>query len=176
MEPAYCKCGHGMSRHEIEPPYPCYECDCQGFTYPTDTARLARARKVAMELGSWFDRKDLSLDEREMKVGELVNEFADREVKAAIKWTPVSERLPERKKGFDHTGQCLVWYQGNEFNISKFGIAYYHYNSPYQGKQWIDFENLGRTPIAWMPLPRTLPTQGEPRCLNKTQENEPLMS
>lgn len=26
-----CACGHRAERHEIEPPYPCHECDCQAF-------------------------------------------------------------------------------------------------------------------------------------------------
>lgn len=26
-----CKCGHAANRHEMEMPYPCYECDCKSF-------------------------------------------------------------------------------------------------------------------------------------------------
>lgn len=32
---APCKCGHDRDRHEIEPPYPCYDCDCNGFQIAT---------------------------------------------------------------------------------------------------------------------------------------------
>lgn len=28
------KCGHWVTDHEIEPPYPCYECDCQQYQVP----------------------------------------------------------------------------------------------------------------------------------------------
>src|SRR6185295_1896757 len=29
-----CKdCDHSRERHEIEQPYPCHDCECQGFTY-----------------------------------------------------------------------------------------------------------------------------------------------
>jgi hypothetical protein len=27
-----CICGHAGERHEIEPPYPCYECSCEIYT------------------------------------------------------------------------------------------------------------------------------------------------
>jgi hypothetical protein len=26
-------CGCPLDRHEIEPPYPCFECECGGFLY-----------------------------------------------------------------------------------------------------------------------------------------------
>ena len=29
----YCECGHAVQRHEIEPPHPCYECDCQRMSF-----------------------------------------------------------------------------------------------------------------------------------------------
>ena len=32
-------CGHLLNRHEIEPPYPCYDCDCQSFSYVNGTER-----------------------------------------------------------------------------------------------------------------------------------------
>ena len=27
----YCTCGHHQDRHNIEPAYPCYDCDCTVF-------------------------------------------------------------------------------------------------------------------------------------------------
>lgn len=30
--PAVCVCGHAEARHEMEPPYPCYECGCGRYT------------------------------------------------------------------------------------------------------------------------------------------------
>lgn len=29
-----CTCGHNRERHEIEPPYPCYDCECGSFDLP----------------------------------------------------------------------------------------------------------------------------------------------
>lgn len=67
-------------------------------------------------------------------------------------WVPCSERLPEAKEGWEHSEQVLVWYQPTADAVGNYGIAYYHYNSPYQGSTWIDFAHLGREPIAWHPL------------------------
>jgi hypothetical protein len=34
-----CVCGHAVRRHEIEPLYPCYECDCENYQpQPSATA------------------------------------------------------------------------------------------------------------------------------------------
>lgn len=43
--PPKCKCGHGSNRHEIEPPYPCYECGCQSFTVPTERDEIIERAK-----------------------------------------------------------------------------------------------------------------------------------
>jgi len=32
-EPECKVCGHPTYRHEIEPPYPCYDCNCPAFSY-----------------------------------------------------------------------------------------------------------------------------------------------
>ena len=67
-------------------------------------------------------------------------------------WVATKDRLPEAKEGFEHTEQCLVWYQPTTDAVGNFGIAYYHYNSPYKGAGWIDFAHLGRTPTHWQKI------------------------
>lgn len=40
-ETELCQCGHAIERHDIEPPYPCYDCDCSSctrFTPPTEAS------------------------------------------------------------------------------------------------------------------------------------------
>ena len=61
---------------------------------------------------------------------------------------------PPRKKGWQHSEQVLVFYEGNVElqTIDKFGIAYYHYDPPFSGPHWIDFSNTGE-PSLWWPLP-----------------------
>lgn len=78
-------------------------------------------------------------------------------------WVPVEDRLPDAKEGFEHTEQCLVWYQPTQDATGNFGIAYYHYNSPYEGAGWIDFAHLGRTPTHWKRIvpPPTGPKGGD---------------
>lgn len=75
------------------------------------------------------------------------------DLRRQLEWVPVSERLPEAKKDFEHSEQVLVWYQPTASAVGNYGIAYYPYNSPYQGTKWIDFGHLGREPIYWRPLP-----------------------
>ena len=85
--------------------------------------------------------------------------YAARDAEDA--WVAVSDRLPERKEGWDHTEQCLVKYRATIHSVENHGIAYYHYNPPYDNSGWIDFAHLGRTPIAWMPIPKYQRTEGE---------------
>lgn len=64
-------------------------------------------------------------------------------------WTYCDDRLPERKEGWNHTDEVLVWYEGGEQKMAKYGIAYYHYDPPHRDPEWVDFANLGRVPIMW---------------------------
>lgn len=41
---ATCLCGHGREEHWEEPPYTCFECECDGFTYPTASDILSAER------------------------------------------------------------------------------------------------------------------------------------
>lgn len=96
---------------------------------------------------------------REYSIQDLSRRYA--EVKSALSddgWTYCDDRLPERKEGWEHTDEVLVWYEGGERKMAKYGIAYYHYRPPYRDPEWVDFANLGRVPIAWRPLPA--PTKG----------------
>lgn len=68
-------------------------------------------------------------------------------------WVDVTDRLPEAKEGWNHSEQCLVWYQPSLDAVGNYGIAYYHYDPPYRPCEWVDFAHLGRDPIAWQPLP-----------------------
>ena len=68
-------------------------------------------------------------------------------------WVDVADRLPPAKEGWNHSEQCLVWYQPSLDAVGNYGIAYYHYDPPYRPCEWVDFAHLGRDPIAWQPLP-----------------------
>lgn len=69
-------------------------------------------------------------------------------------WVRCDDRLPERKKGWNHTDEVLVWYEGGEQKIAKYGIAYYHYDPPHRAPEWVDFANLGRVPWMWKAIVR----------------------
>lgn len=68
-------------------------------------------------------------------------------------WISVNDQLPERKEDWDHSKQVLLWYAGNEKYVKDYGIGYYHYNPPFSKPGFIDFNNYGRTPTHWIPLP-----------------------
>lgn len=67
-------------------------------------------------------------------------------------WYKPEEKLPPAKPGWQHSEQVLVHYEGGEVGVETFGIAYYHYDSPYAGAKWIDFHHMGRTPDRWQPI------------------------
>ncbi len=60
---------------------------------------------------------------------------------------------PPRKAEWQHSEQVLVYYPATEEQCAKFGIAYYHYDPPFNGPKWVDFDNFTRTPICWWKLP-----------------------
>lgn len=71
-----------------------------------------------------------------------------------MEWIKTTDRLPEKKKGFDHSKQCLVYYLGNEQKTSEYGIAYYHHEPPFKDLgNWVDFARYGRQPDYWQELP-----------------------
>lgn len=63
---------------------------------------------------------------------------------------------PPKIPTWDHSEQVLVYYEANpEVGITdKWGIAYYHYNPPFESARWIDFDNVDRTPKYWFKLPK----------------------
>jgi hypothetical protein len=67
-------------------------------------------------------------------------------------WFYPEKTLPPAKEGWNHSEQVLVHYEGGETMVETFGVAYYHYNSPYAGSKWIDFHHMGRTPDRWQPI------------------------
>jgi len=71
----------------------------------------------------------------------------------------LASKPPPKKKGWDHSKQVLVYYAAcpKERILDKWGIAYYHYNPPFNGPQWVDFDNTDRIPAYWWELP-TPPT------------------
>lgn len=64
--------------------------------------------------------------------------------------------LPPKVAGFDHTERVLVYYEANpEADLTDtWGIAYYHYDPPFDSPRWLDFQHLDRTPSLWWPLPK----------------------
>lgn len=89
-------------------------------------------------------------------VQELSNAYAALTAKLAVatEWVYCDDRLPERKEGWNHTDEVLVWYEGGEQKIAKYGIAYYHYDPPHRAPEWVDFANLGRVPWMWKAIVR----------------------
>jgi hypothetical protein len=70
-------------------------------------------------------------------------------------WIPVTEGLPERKDGWNHSDTVWLFYQGNEHDMETCGVGYYHYEPPFEKHaRWIDFHySRGRQPSHWMPIP-----------------------
>lgn len=75
---------------------------------------------------------------------------------------PLSSRLdaeqilPERKEGWAHSRQVLVWYPRTEERGATFGIAFYHYAPPFdEPPHWVDWsgKSYGRNPRYWWELP-----------------------
>ena len=63
---------------------------------------------------------------------------------------------PPKLKGWNHSAQVLVFMEGSpEAGIlSKFGIAYYHYNPPFQDHPvWVSHSEVDIMPSWWWPLP-----------------------
>lgn len=62
---------------------------------------------------------------------------------------------PPAKEGWQHSDMVLVWYPGapEAGKTDRFGIAYYHYNPPFEDARWIDWDHPGRAPRWWWPLP-----------------------
>jgi hypothetical protein len=66
----------------------------------------------------------------------------------------VSKELPPKKKGWNHSDRVLVYYEAvPDFSTERWGIAYYHYDPPFETKgKWVDWGNSG-TPKYWWELP-----------------------
>jgi len=62
---------------------------------------------------------------------------------------------PPKKNDWSHSEQVLVYYAGNERACSRYSVAYYHYDPPFESEKWIDHSGsaYGRTPLWWWPLP-----------------------
>jgi hypothetical protein len=75
----------------------------------------------------------------------------------------LAKNPPNKKEGWYHSDQVLVYYEAcPEAGITdKWGIAYYLDNPPFNGPQWVDFDNPNRTPAYWWELPTT-PTATSP--------------
>jgi hypothetical protein len=70
--------------------------------------------------------------------------------------TPCSGSSPPPKKdGWSHSEQVLVYYESNERACSRYSVAYYHYDPPFESEKWTDFSGsaYGRSPLYWWPLP-----------------------
>lgn len=66
-----------------------------------------------------------------------------------------ADKPPPKKAGWDHSERCLVYYEASpELGlVENFGIAYYHYNPPFEKAHWVDFAHHDRTPSLWWFLP-----------------------
>ena len=117
--------------------------------------------------------KDLSYREENMKDEHLktlqelwrhaINFGSQREADAlsfaisAIersRWVAVEDGSPPAKEGWNHSEPCLLRYAGSETQVSKYSVGYFHYESAYAELEpgWVDFNDLGRIPEAWMPI------------------------
>lgn len=66
-----------------------------------------------------------------------------------MEWINPKDELPPTKEGWNHSERVLVWYEGNEHEISKYGIAYYHYDPPFGMPMFVDFAHYGKQPTLW---------------------------
>lgn len=67
-----------------------------------------------------------------------------------------ADNPPPPKKGWNHSEQVLVYYQASDHEAglsAGYGIAYFHHDPPHAGPKWVDFDNYGRDPLCWWPLP-----------------------
>jgi hypothetical protein len=73
-----------------------------------------------------------------------------------IKFNPEgfpADQPPPAKAGWDHSERVLVHYAAiPEGRLEAWSIAYYHYDPPFDGPNWVDFK-YDRTPVRWWPLP-----------------------
>jgi hypothetical protein len=103
---------------------------------------------------SFILKKAVPADECLSEAKTIIKQVAAATAEAqADGWVDVAVRLPPAKEGWNHSEQCLVWYQPSLDAVGNYGIAYYHYDPPYRPCEWVDFAHLGRDPIAWQPLP-----------------------
>lgn len=67
----------------------------------------------------------------------------------------LAKNPPARKEGWNHSDQVLVYYEAcpEAGFTNKWGIAYYHFDPPFGGPQWVDFDNSDRIPAYWWELP-----------------------
>lgn len=83
------------------------------------------------------------------------------------------QNIPGKKQGWEHSEQVLVWYPAlPEANLTdRYSVAYYHYNPPFNGPNWVDFFNPGRIPERWWYLPLVaVPKAEAERALNNLQD------
>lgn len=71
-----CECGCDGERHEIEPPYPCYDCPCTQYK-PMATNNNPTARAAAWQILEWWaDGNDATILKSRKKVLDVLK--ADR--------------------------------------------------------------------------------------------------
>jgi len=92
-------CGQLRSRQGESPSGTTSESGLQQPRKPDESPALLTSKQIAMQAGSWFDRKDLTLEQRENAVAELIEaEIARRagETAAVTRDTPVVREIFER--------------------------------------------------------------------------------
>jgi hypothetical protein len=60
-----CVCGHVGERHEMEPPYPCYECSCESYTVtaiPPPVDPLSAVEPFPIDRSAFFEAADARMN------------------------------------------------------------------------------------------------------------------
>jgi hypothetical protein len=76
---------------------------------------------------------------------------------------------PPSVPGWNYSVHVLVYYEASpELGLAETcGIAYYHYNPPFDKAQWIDPAHSGRTPAFWWYLPNSAAALAEQTALQQ---------
>lgn len=117
-----------------------------------------KRKHICATAGYWFDaarhhRTNGSIADAFLCMENAYNHIENM---LALGMHLTEQETPPLKHGWEHSEQVLVWYPAVENRLSeRYSIAYYHYQPPFDGPQWVDFSGTaqGRTPERWWNLP-----------------------
>lgn len=108
--PPLCVCGCPRDRHEIEPPYPCYDCGCEIYTIGHKGSATAQTPEIVIErcqFGAWEREHHPEADDREHLEYERVSTGLSSGICAygyierkgtAIRWLKLADVPPQFRR------------------------------------------------------------------------------